>query len=510
MDDRDTMEVIHVGSKRKGDELIEPPAKKQKLISASSDEIISQALPEIPIECWEQIISFVSCNLPVAIFFVSRQWRKIYCRLLNRQISLDLDLPLRDAARFPKKVKRIYSKIDIYVLIERAISAAKSKDWSLLLEVSSQLQSLSNMFVYLPLMNTNDYNNDYLYRVHPYFNERLEEKKLNELRAKYCIAVVYTSMTSQEAALRDGTDSEARCRWEFSTFTFFGSLGHYIEAEFRSCAGHDHSNMFDWYKTNFNVTLKSLDSEDSQQFNLSSDLNNEAYHVSEMWSKESVQQIMNWLGITDVDPKKFSALFPSKSPDTASFSLSKAGYELDYIRKWNGQIGPELERILAMFLNADEGWAEEMEFVTNHIKIKSILINRAKETKFSTELAHDEFFALFTERSQMIISEFTIFDPKSIEPCSTVQERYQLEFYNKGAKVQFLMELDLSHRDRFIYLKIPALDLETKLTKDGFDVHLRNVIEMLELKHVTVEDLREVLDKLNPPLASYGVTVEDN
>ncbi len=69
------------------------------------------------------------------------------------------------------------------------------------------------------------------------------------------------------------------------------------------------------------------------------------------------------------------------------------------------------------------------------------------------------------------------------------------------------MKVDnIFYPERYVYLKLPALGLKTKLTIDGFGVHLRNVIETLELKHVTVEDLREVLNKLNPSMAYYGLT----
>ena len=79
-----------IGMKRKREELEEDcQAKKQKLGSSSQEEII-QIIPEIPQDCWNNIISFIPFDSFVVAIFVSKKWRQFYCRMLDQKISRSL------------------------------------------------------------------------------------------------------------------------------------------------------------------------------------------------------------------------------------------------------------------------------------------------------------------------------------------------------------------------------------------------------------------------------------
>lgn len=116
------------------------------------------------------------------------------------------------------------------------------------------------------------------------------------------------------------------------------------------------------------------------------------------WNNEDMQRIINWLGMDDVDPPTFRCLVPNLATlHTFLSSDCEYSYSLDR-RAWNGQIVAELERILRLFLNSEDDWIKEMEFVANRIRIKSILINRVK-------VCQREIFNILTRTDDLLAKE---------------------------------------------------------------------------------------------------------
>lgn len=139
-----------------------------------------------------------------------------------------------------------------------------------------------------------------------------------------------------------------------------------------------------WREFIYDLTLKDLDSSTDQSIVVFFE---EVKETAREWSKtmpwtdENVQLITDWLGIKDVGTVEFAALFPQTTPKNSSHSTNQSDrrYEkVDNEREWYGNISEELERILRLFLNDGDGWAEESEFVMNRIKVKLILMNRIK------------------------------------------------------------------------------------------------------------------------------------
>jgi hypothetical protein len=121
---------------------------------------------------------------------------------------------------------------------------------------------------------------------------------------------------------------------------------------------------------------RSYHDEESDYF--SEDNNEEEYGICD-WSDEDMQRIINWLGMDDVDPPTFRNLVPDLATLHTSIEIDDCEYSNPLDRRaWNGQIVADLERILRLFLNSEDDWIKEMEFVANRIRIKSILINRVK------------------------------------------------------------------------------------------------------------------------------------
>jgi hypothetical protein len=158
--------------------------------------------------------------------------------------------------------------------------------------------------------------------------------------------------------------------------------------------------------------LKDLNNDSSERLVLQEENNPGQYDRLNPWYDEDVTQICKWLGIEDeLDLEKFVQLFPSYSPQQASFSTDDRYCEISNEPVWSGKIVEELERTLRIILNNKQKWAEEMEFVMNRMKIKLILIDRVKvsttklryryqspydfqDAKFSSKIAREELLAL--------------------------------------------------------------------------------------------------------------------
>jgi hypothetical protein len=60
------------------------------------------------------------------------------------------------------------------------------------------------------------------------------------------------------------------------------------------------------------------------------------------------------------------------------------------------------------------------------------------------------------------------------------------------------LEVHYDCDDSFVKLKLPERSIEGSLSDEDFDKSLGAFIEQLELKNVTVQDLREAFAMLNP------------
>jgi hypothetical protein len=498
---------IAIGTKRKREEREQSRTKKAKIIS-SAKEITT--IPDLPVECWEHIISFISSqNSAIAIFFVSKIMRSIYCRCLDRQISLDLGLPFSKAAFFPIDLKRIYSKIDAYVLLERAIAAAKLNKFDELLVVSDRLQKLTNMLILAPngiekLVSPMTYEHHIgglVDRYYEFSRENFRERAkfcrtLSTLRKKYSPSVVYTSLAIERAALNEGSDGQLDDTTQDLSFYWFGTNKvRYIEAKLQLQEGHDSMDGMDWHVSECQVTLKKLGSDFSEKFHLSSFFVMSPSFTEEeeplSWPKETVQRIIDWLGF-EMTPVQFFCSFPSAildEPDAFSVQVFREKQE------WDGQIIQGLEAAQTLFLRDEQAWCKKLEFLMARIKIKLILLNRVKAARFSTKNARNEFLTLI-EHASLIVQLFRnhSFTVPGSWGRNEIDSSENLSFImgHNGRKVQMSVNTVFGEKNVLFTVKSPNENFTLGCSQKDLEM----VIKLLELKHVKVTDLQAVIEKL--------------
>lgn len=144
----------------------------------------------------------------------------------------------------------------------------------------------------------------------------------------------------------------------------------------------DPDRNFDWNFYDCNVYLRELGSDSESHIHLG---NRGEWSLRSVWEGREYcqQEIIDWLGL-NMKPYEFSNLFPlyfgyQKAPSNSAKLREVSMWENS--REWLGGLS-ELENQLNLarnaFLNDEISWAEQIEFLTNGIKIKTTLLNRIK------------------------------------------------------------------------------------------------------------------------------------
>jgi hypothetical protein len=507
---------MDISAKTKG-AMWESQNKIQK-ISDNLDRANSSTNPLIlPDDCWDNILSYSSLECIVCLFFVSKNWRRIYCRIVYRQLARRTNIPLNKIHWLPNEVKRVYSNIDTFVLLEKAIAVAKSSDFNLLLQHSTQLQKLSKMIAHIALHTnyTKFYEDE-----RPKFNHRLDNH-----------VIIMHAMNLDYAAIREGSDHSMTQEITYSAFTWFGKSDNYIHVEQRQVVGHDHGEYRDWLKLEYKASLKKLGSSEKHEVILRFDSEDESnkkklsythdedsdedYNPCEHWydfvDETKKEQIQRWI---DPDMAASECAEIMKYVADGCVVMDRDGPELNYPHERvhefqsNGNF-EELEILMTAFLNNEKYWAKKIEHATKRINLKLTLMNRIKNADSLGDQARAEIFGAI-ERATIRL--FYTQDIRFNHPGTEIRRKESIPIrrdkfcliFNAEVEVEFctnLVHSEVLEDDGLDYCSIEDNYIlitqsgKTEQKKNNFEM-LTNakkmeLIRLLELQHVSVKELIE-------------------
>lgn len=184
-----------------------------------------------------------------------------------------------------------------------------------------------------------------------------------------------------------------------ATFVRFGKNCRYIQVQQHHIEGHDQNECEDWIQFEYNISLRELGSNTNEDVKMT--FNSVASEENEVESKEedgdkddessddpnrwvkslddSLKKVADWLqlGMTSKECAnmlttaiEYTQGVPHEvDPDNQSYEKPV---------KWNGQFLGELERVMTKFLNDEDGWAKDIEFVTKRIVAKLKIMDLIK------------------------------------------------------------------------------------------------------------------------------------
>ena len=202
-----------------------------------------------------------------------------------------------------------------------------------------------------------------------------------------------------------------------ATFVRFGKNCRYIQVQQHHIEGHDQNECEDWIQFEYNISLRELGSNTNEDVKMT--FNSVASEENEVESKEedgdkdeveneeevehkdaeedkddessddpnrwvkslddSLKKVADWLqlGMTSKECAnmlttaiEYTQGVPHEGdPDNQSYEKPV---------KWNGQFLGELERVMTKFLNDEDGWAKDIEFVTKRIVAKLKIMDLIK------------------------------------------------------------------------------------------------------------------------------------
>jgi hypothetical protein len=198
-------------------------------------------------------------------------------------------------------------------------------------------------------------------------------------------------------------------------FVRFGKNCRYIKVQLHHVEGHDHNECEDWIQFEYNISLRELGSTTNEDVKMNfnslaseenqveskaedadknkdtneveneeedEDKDDEARDDPNRWVKcldDSLKKVADWLqlGMTSKECAnilttaiEYTQGVPHEGdPDNQSYEKPV---------KWNGQFLGELERVMTKFLNDEDGWAKDIEFVTKRIVAKLKIMDLIK------------------------------------------------------------------------------------------------------------------------------------
>jgi hypothetical protein len=382
-----------VGSKRKGNDLEAPIAKKRKLEVGFGPENDFAALPD---DCWETIASHMLFDCSSVLYFVAKRFREIYFRALHKKLSNQLGIPINTALLVPKDVKRYFSRIDVLVLLEKALDSAKARQVNSLLEVSTALEKLISTVIAedvefsIPVLLWED-------------KKMVLPASEGEIARIAQFPAIRTNIINHTlATLFDGTDGEMSLENKKSFFVWFGKNNKYIRVTFNGVYGSCKAEG-QWLRLEFNTLLKKLDSDEEQQvvisfnsrargikYNLSgreANDDDDAEYEDDYWIRyidpEMPKTVCQWLE-QDMDPLKFILLLHYMAEATyGDIYKEKTRYldlDIKQVPVWDGNFIDEFQRVLRVYLNNNNNnWKNEILVSVRRIIGKLKIMERIKK-----------------------------------------------------------------------------------------------------------------------------------
>jgi hypothetical protein len=383
--------------------------------------------------------------------------------------------------------------------MESAMEAEKSRDFHALLKVSTRLHQLANMFVHLEHITSEEYRSTKL----------LDEQN-----------IFFTDMNIDYIELYGGTDSQRSVHTVDNEFVWIGNNGRYAHVKQHQITGINHGSCVEWMKLDYSVSLKEFGSDQVSDVKLifnsapikktDKDDDDNEYYWANYVDNNLLEKISEWLNLS-------KPLDAARILFDAAEQCSRLGHEYseEFISEntptWNGRIAEELQRIVKKFLNLEEGWAKEIEFVSRRIVAKLRIMDMIKNAKELNDKARDELIGLIEHAGlkYAFMYDGVYNEPKVQQnlkgnPVKAIlhQHSYELSFSKKEKLVATLLVRvqnvaatggDIDCEDMFEEEDLATIEFPNG---DGGTNPMQKFIEEFQLNHVTVEDLAIALEAL--------------